>query len=264
MFQKTKGIAIILLILSFLTTSCSDYQKLLKSSDYELKYEKAKEYYEKQDYAHAITLFEELLSVYKGTKKAEEIYYYYAYCNYGQEDYILAGYYFRSFVSTFPLSEHRIEAEYLSAYCYFLDSPVPSLDQTYTLKAIEEMQIFINNHPDSEKVNEANDIIDKLYSKLERKSYESARLYYDLSNYKAAIVALNTSLKDYPDSKYREEIMYLILDSSYLLATNSVASKKKERFQTAVNEYNNFTKLYPESEWTKSADKIYKKAKANL
>ncbi len=264
MFQKTKIITVIFMILMIFSASCSDYQKLLKSSDYELKYEKAKEYYDKEDYAHAITLFEELLTVYKGTAKAEEIYYYYAYCNYGQEDYILAGHYFRSFVSTFPLSKHREEAEYLSAYCYYLDSPAPSLDQTYSMKAIEEMQAFINKHPDSDKINEANEIIDKLYAKLETKSFNSAKLYYNLGNYKAAIVALQISLKEYPDTKYREEIMFLILDSKYQLAANSIKSKETERYEAALSEYKEFIKHYPDSKWTKAAYKINTKSKEAL
>lgn len=260
MLQKIKGITIIFIVFIFSFSSCSEYQKLLKSSDYVLKLEKAIEYYEDQDYLRSITLFEELLIVYKGTNKAEEIYYYYAYSHYGQKDFVLAGHYFRSFVSTFPVSEHREEAEYLSAYCYYLDSPSSSLDQTYTRKAIEEMQAFINAHSESERISEANDIIDKLYGKLEEKSYNSAKLYYDLGYYKAAITALENSLKEYPDSKFREETKYLKLESNFLLASNSIKSKQEERFQSTITEFKQFKTQFPESEKMEDAQKIYDKS----
>lgn len=264
MFQKIKLIGLLFVFLSLGFVSCSEYQRVLKSSDYELKYTKAMELYEKEDYARAVALFDELMSIYKGTKKAEDVYFYYAYCHYGQKDYILAGHYFRNFALTFPLSNRAEEAEYLGAYCYYLDSPRYSLDQTYTLKAIEEMQFFINKRPKSERISEANDIIDKLRGKLETKSFENARLYYDLGDYKASTTALKNSLKEYPDSQYREEILFLIVKSSYELANNSVVSKKTERFQSTLNEYYTFVNTFPESKNTKEVQKIYENAKGFL
>ena len=261
MFQNIKVIGLLVVILSLGFSSCSEYQKVLKSSDYELKFEKAKEYYEKEDYARSIALFDELLSIYKGTSKAEDIYFYYANCHYGQKDYILAGHYFRNFANTFPLSNRTEEAEYLGAYCYYLDSPKSSLDQTFTLKAIEEMQYFINKHPESERLDEANDIIDKLRGKLEIKSYKNARLYFDIGDYKAAIVALKNSLKEYPDSEFREKTLFLIVKSSFLLASNSIESKRAERYKSTIDEYYVFVNAFPESENGKEVQKIYENSK---
>ena len=45
--------------------SCSGYNKLLKSSDYDLKYEKGFEYYNKQKYSKALQIFEQITSVYR-------------------------------------------------------------------------------------------------------------------------------------------------------------------------------------------------------
>ncbi len=63
------------------------------------------------------------------------------------------------------------------------------------------------------------------------KAFISAKLYYNLDNYKASIVALNGCLIDFPESKYREEIMFMLLKSKYLLAQKSVQSKQTERYQ---------------------------------
>ncbi len=249
---------ITLIILSiFIFTSCSEYQKVLKSTDYKLKYEKANEYYQNKDYYRAQALYEELLSIYKGTDKAESIYYYYAYCYYNQKDYTLAAYHFNNFVSTYPNSEHAEECEFLGAYCYYLESPESDLDQTNTHKAIDALQLFINKYPKSTRVAEANDLIDKLVFKLETKSFNNAKLYFYLGEYKSAVISLKNSLKDFPDSQYREQLLFLILKSNFLLAKNSIESKKNERYQNTINEYYNLIDEYPNSKNIKEAEKIY-------
>ncbi|MBE9467123.1 MAG: outer membrane protein assembly factor BamD [Bacteroidetes bacterium] len=247
-----------LLIFSILIfSSCSEYQKLLKSTDYELKLEKANEYYQDEDYYRAQALYEELLSIYKGTDKAEKAYYYYTFCYYNQKDYILAGYHFKNFMSTYPNSEHAEECDFLSAYCFYLESPYPDLDQTNTSKAIDALQIFINKYPKSDRVSEANKLIDELLFKLETKSFNNAKLYYNLGEFKSSVIALKNTLKDYPDTQYREELLFLILKSNFLLAENSVETKKNERYQATVNEYYTLIDEYPNSKNIKEAEKIY-------
>ncbi len=254
-----------LFLVALLTLSaCSKYSKLLKSTDYELKYKEALKYYEEKEYLKAIGLFEELIPIYRGTSKAEKVYYYYAYCHYGQEDYIMAGYYFSSFSKTFPNSKHTEEAEFLAAYCYYMDSPKSSLDQSNTYKAIEELQLFINRHPESEKIEESNELIDKLRHKLEKKSYDNALLYFNIGDYKAAIFAIKTSLKDFPDSKYREKLLLFQLKSYYLLAINSIESKKNERFQSAIDSYYELIDEFPNCSDKKNAEKIYENTRNKL
>jgi outer membrane protein assembly factor BamD len=247
-----------------ISTSCSEYQKLLKSSDFELKYTKAVEYYDKEDYFRALSLFEELLTMYKGTTRAEEIYYYYAYCHYNQGDHIMAGYHFSNFGKTYPNSKHKEECIYMSAYCQYLNSPEPSLDQSYTVKAIDELQLFINRFPKSERVAECNELIGKLRNKLEVKSFNNAKLYYDIKDYKAAIVSLKNSLKEFPDTKFREETLFLILKSSFVLAENSIEKKKLDRFKQAITEYYALIDEYPESLFLKKAEDIYTAAQKNV
>ena len=150
MNKKFTNILIGVLIIAFLS-SCSEYNKLLKSSDYNKKYDAAIAYYEKKEYTKALALLEELVSVYRGTNKAEKIMYYYAYATYAVHDYLLAGYHFNNFVRTFPASDKAEECSFMYAYCYYLESPRYSLDQTDTKNAIKELQYFINKYPDSQK-----------------------------------------------------------------------------------------------------------------
>ncbi|RUT79726.1 outer membrane protein assembly factor BamD [Ancylomarina longa] len=251
-----KKLIFIFVLFSFTLSGCSDYQKLLKSTDNSLKYKKAVEYYNSEEYVKASTLFEELLPIYRGTSKAETISYYISYCSYGQGDYISAGYYFRNFLKTFPDSPYSEESLYMSAYCYYLESPNARLDQTPTASAIDAFQLYINRYPNSTRIPKCNDYIDELQDKLVFKSYLSAKGYFDREHYPSAIIALQNSLKDYPGSSYREDLMFMLLDSKYELAYKSVVSKKRERYNNAKEEYYSFVDEYPKSKHLKQAEKM--------
>ncbi|MDP4266759.1 MAG: outer membrane protein assembly factor BamD [Bacteroidota bacterium] len=238
--------------------SCSNYQKIVKSSDVNLKYDMAVKYYNSQDYYHALQLFEELLTYFRGTAKAEKIQYYYAYSNYGMENYVLASYYFKNFTSTYPNSEYAEESSFMAAYCYYLDSPSSSLDPANTYTAIKELQLFTNTYPKSKRVAECNELIDKLRSKLERKFFDISMLYYNTSDYRAAIISFNNVLKDFPDTKYKERILFYTMKANYLFATKSVETKKKERFNSTIEAYNVFRTNFKLSEYNKEAESIYK------
>lgn len=259
--QPTRNMAflknIILFIFIGVITSCSDFSKLQKSTDLELKYTKAKEYFEKGDYLKASVLFEELMGLYKGTAKGEDIYYYYAQTQFEMGDYALAGYYYRNFVRTYPASTKAEECAYMNAYCYYLNSPTYSLDQSDTKAAIKEFQFFLNRYPQSARLKESNEIIDKLRSKLEKKSYETAKQYYNVGDYKASIYAFNNTLKEFPDTKYREEFMFLLVKANYLLAENSIETKKNERYKSAIDAYIKFIDTYKTSKYLREAESIY-------
>jgi outer membrane protein assembly factor BamD len=256
MFMKTRIFAIGLIVM-LVVSACGDYNKILKSTDYEFKLKKAVEYYEDGEFVKAGTLFQELVNIYRGTSRADQIYYYYAKSMMGQKDYLMATHYFKSLLKEFPGSQYSEEAQFMVGYCNYLLSPKARLDQTVTKEAIESLQLYINLYPYNEKVDEANRLIDELMDKLVYKSYLNARLYYDFENYKAAVISLDNSLKEYPDSQYREELMYMLLKSKYLLAVNSVEEKKQERLSSALDEYFSFVDEYPESQYRREVDKFY-------
>jgi outer membrane protein assembly factor BamD len=240
------------------------FNRLLKSGDMEQKYAAAVKYFDKEDYSKAQILFDELMGVYKGTAKAEEVSYYFAYCNYNLDDYIIAGYQFRNFVKNFPSSKHTEECAYMNAYCFYLDSPPYSLDQTDTRLAIKEFQRFTNQYPKSERIEKCNELLDILRGKLERKSYDNAMLYFDMGDYRASSVAFANHIKEFPDSRHVERFSYLIVRSNYLMALNSIESKKQERFKAAVDAYIKFIDLYPKSQFIKEAEMVYTSALKNL
>jgi len=247
------------LIVSLFFASCSEYQKVLKSPNPELKYTKSIDYYEDGEYLKAMPLFEELLPLYKGTEKGQKLFFYYAYANYHIDDLFQAAYMWGSYASTYSLSEYAQEALFMSAYCNYLDAPGPTLDQTPTKLALEELQIFVNTYPKSELVDSANTLVDILNSKLEAKEYLNAQQYFKIRKYQSAIVALNNMITKYPDTKYLEEIKLTILRSYYYLASNSVVSKKKQRFDEGIEAYYDFIDNFADGNSIEEAKLVYAK-----
>jgi len=253
----TKSVSVFSLTALLLLASCGGtYKKIEKSGDTQLKYNAALAYYKGGNYLKALPLFEELLTVFRGTEKAQDIYYYYAYCNYQLGDYVMGQYYFTSYYRTFPHTPHAEECEFMRAYCEYLLSPVYSLDQSDSKKAIEAFQTFIDDYPNSDRVKESNKFIDLLRAKLERKYFEIAKQYYTVEYYNAASVALTNYVKAYPNSKYNEEAMYLTIKADYEYAVNSVIKQRATRFQKVMDDYTKFASTYPKSDYLKEAQNL--------
>lgn len=237
--------------------SCkTSLEKIQKSKDFEYKLKMADAFYDKKQFTKANTLYEELLTVYKGTKNFESIYYKYAHTFYQDRNYLAASYHFKNFAELFPKSPKAEECEYLNALCLYYLSPDYTLDQSNTIKAIGEMQTFVNMHPDSKKIAEANKMIDASREKLEDKDVYGAQLYYKIGEYKAASVAFEQIIRKYPDSKHAEYYQYMIVKSSYKFAMNSVPEKQEVRFNQTIANFNDFNRMYPKSQYRSELEKI--------
>ena len=180
------------------------------------------------------------------------------------KDYIMAGSYFKSFIEQYPYGVHAEEANFLAAMCDYNLAPRAELDQLNTKNAIDGFNIFVNRFPKSTRVEESRKLIKELEEKLVEKSYLSARLYYDMKQYKSAVTALNNSLKEYAETKYREEMMFLKLNSLFLYAENSVVLRQKERYQTTLDDYYSFMEEFPESKYSKDVKRIYEETSRHL
>ena len=252
--------ALLVLLMALTSFSCSQYEKVVKSEDVNLKYTKAFEYYNKGDYVKSGALFDQLAPLTRGTRRADSVFFFQAMSQYKLTDYIIAGHYFNVFVGLYQNSRFIEEATYMEAYCYYLQSPRPELDQIPTNQALDAFHLYMIRYPKSAKIADCQQIVTELNEKLMEKAFLSAKLYYNLSDYKASIVALNNCLVDFPETKLREEIMFLILKSKYLLALNSINVKQTERFQDLVDEYFSFVAEYPNSKNKKDADVMYKES----
>lgn len=254
-----------ILIAGLILSSCgSGITKLLKNPDPAYKLRMAEQYFVKKKYALAQQLYEDIMPYYKTGKEFEDIYYKYAYCAYNMADYLSAENLFKSYLEIFPNSVKAEEVDYMRAYSYYKQSPKPELDQTNTVKAMGMMQTFINTHPGSVRNKDANDIIDICRGKLEVKDYQSAQLYYDLGQFRAAGVAFATLLNTYPESLKGDEYKLMIIKSYYRFAEMSVEEKKIERYEQVITECNEFTDRFPESNLKKQADEFLNLSQTNI
>ncbi|MCU0441605.1 MAG: outer membrane protein assembly factor BamD [Bacteroidia bacterium] len=253
-----------LLSIALLFTGCSKYQKTLKNPDVNKKLEMAMAYYNKKDYYRASTLFEQLQDNFNGTAMAEKVIYYSAYCNYGLRNYLLAGFQFKSYFENFPSGEFAEESLYMTAYCAYLESQDYFLDPTDTRKGIEAVKLFVSVYPDSKYVAECNVLLDKLRAKLAFKAYKSAKLYYDIREYKSAIVAMPNVVREFPEIAQKEELDYLTVKSHFYLAEGSIETKKVERYQNTLTAYADFTAEYPESKYLNELRNIVAKTNTAL
>ena len=260
---------IILLLPLILLAGCTQFAKVQKSNDFEYKYELGKAYYMEGEYSQASSLLESVLAFTKGTMYAEESLYMLSMCYYGMGDYVTASHYFTTYFNTYPRGIYAETARFMSAKALYLDTPDPRLDQTSTIKAIGEIQIFTEYYPYSKYRERAHDMLYELHDRLVEKEYRSAQLYYDLGNYMgnnylSCIITAQNALNDYPYTKLREDLSMLVLRARYSMAKESVAEKMLDRYRDTEDEYYAFKNEFPESKYMKEADKIYRETKKAL
>ncbi len=243
---------------------CNQHKKIKESNDDDLKLRKAKEYYNKGEYMQASELLQDLVTLYRGSRKGKEVRYYHAWCYYGMEDHLMASYYFDRFRKTFPNSERAEEAFFMSAYCDYLNSPEWSLDQSETRKALHKLQLFVDQYPESPRVDSCNSLIGTLRGKLEKKAFERSKLYLRTMHYRAAVESFENTLESYPDTRYKEKIYFLRFKAQHQLAEKSVASKKEKRLEKAIELYRKFAEAFPRSSYSEEAQKMVEESRSEL
>lgn len=249
--------------------SCDSFNKVLTTNNIDYKYEAAKAYYLQGEYAKASQLLESVVTLMKGSDKAEESLILLAKCYYDSKDFDTASQYFKVYYTNFPRGEFAEYARFNSGKSLYMNITEPELDQSGTYLAISELQLFLEYFPLSALRDEAQDMIVRMHDLLVEKDFLSAKLYYDLgnfmayrgNNYLACIITAQNALKDYPYTGLREEISMLILRARYMMAHHSVEDKKLERYRETIDEYYAFKTEFPSSKYLDEAEKFFKEAK---
>jgi len=243
---------------------CSGMNALLNSGQPDLIYAKAMEYYDKGKWTRASTLFEGCQHYYTGTPREDSISFFNARCKYKNRDYDTASALLDDFRRKFGRSLFIEDAEGMYAMCYYYLSPGPTRDQTMTGNALIAINEFMSRYPKSTRIEQFRQINRELTERLHEKAYLNAYTYYKIGRYNSAITALKNALRQYPDSKHREEIMYLIVDSGYRFASNSVQDKQTDRYLDMLDSYLSFKEEFPESKHLKELDRMAQHARDYL
>lgn len=263
MHLRLKNLLYLLLCFTMLA-SCGHFEKVKKSSDVNYKLTKANEYFDKKEYAHANELYKDLMPIMKSTRNFEALFYKYSYTFYYLKDYVEASYYFKNFTEYFPTSKDAEECEFMSAVCLFKYAPKYTLDQTNSIKALEALQSYVSRYPKSARIAEANGYIDASHKKLESKEADAARLYFNISQFKAATVAYKSVLRNYPESPNADLYQYMAMKAWFKYAKASINEKQEERYANAINAYRELKDNYPKSKYLADADQLNTEASNNV
>lgn len=242
-----------LLFVAFLQ-SCSTYSKVVKSDDYDKKFELANEMYDSKQYIKSVTLYEQVFQRVPKTAQGEISYFRIGKAYFLEDNYYLGGYYLATFPEKYPASTKVEESLFLSTLCSVNNSPSYSLDQNETELALNDLQMFINRFPNSNLVDTCNILMDKLLHKLERKDFEMVKLYDKTENYKSALTSASVFLNKHPRSTFKENVHFILVKNTYLLAINSIDSKKSERIEDSIEKYRTFVAEFPETKYKKQMD----------
>lgn len=260
--MQTKLILFTALLMVF--SACKNDKLIRRGDSLEVAYEKAMDFYDNGNYAEAANAFETVTRSGRGTEYGQQAQYLLAESYFKDKRFLLAAAEYDRYISYYPQDELRQEAEFKAALSYFYQSPRYKLDQSSTRKAIERFQLFINRYPDSELISDASSYIDQLRSKLARKSYESAQFYVRTDQYEAATIYLDITIDQYPESKWAEKALVELINAFIDYADNSVQSKQPERYQSALDNYEKFLQLFPQSDLRGEAENYRDEAAAKL
>ncbi len=267
--MKLRSLLLLAAIGLMLLTSCSEYQQVLKNNDLTEMYELANRYYQEEEFVKAKRLYELIAPKYAGRPQGERLSFFFADAQFKTKAYYLSSYQFERFIKAYPNSDKREEASFLEAESYYHMSPRFSLDQTDTDKALEKLQNFINNYPNSEYFNRANERVQELKIKKERKAFEIAKQYDNLGEFNlpvlfSAIKSLNNFIIEYPGSIFREEALFIRIKSATVLAENSTANRMMERYEEALDYYKDFRRYYERSKFDEEVEYYYSKIQSGL
>lgn len=233
-------ILIAVVLSAFVFSSCgSSKGSDISTDDPERAFAIAKSRYDKKDYLDAIDDFNLIKLKFSGSSIIDKSIYYLGMSYFRREEYILAVYEFETMIKSYPTSSFAEDSRYQLALSYFYLSPQYSLDQTYTRYAINEFQNFLEIYPKSKYSGEAERKIRDLKNKLALKAYRSAELYFNLGNYKAALVYYDNILNEYFDTDYADDALYGRIQALIV----------KKKYQDAKTDIERFEKKFASSEY---------------
>jgi len=260
--------------LTLLLSGCAgEFNKVLKSQDFDYRYEYAKQCFAEGKFNNTVTLLEGMITSLKGGDNAQESLYMLAMAQYMTRDFESASQTFRKYGSSYPKGIYAEKAAFYVGESLYESAPEPRLDQTPTIGAINAYQRFLDMFPESDFRPEAQRKLYELQDKLIMKEYLSAKLYFNLggyfgninanneSNYSACIITAQNALKTYPFTHLREDFSLLIMKSKFQLAENSSEEKRLERYRDAEDECYGFLNEFPDSEEKSTAERYIAKCK---
>ncbi len=213
LFQKSAPILCLFALAVLLNACSSDRGKISHAEFCKNKYEAAAELFKKQKYGRAQDKLEEILSLCAGTGYMEQSQFLLAESYFNLEEWIEARGEYGSFVLNFPGSPFIETAEFRKAISSFNMEFKVARDESNTTIAMRDFERYLSNYPDSPLRDSINYYYGLLVERLAEKEFQTARLYYRMDKYQAAVIYLKEFLENYKVSKRRKDAFKIIVDS---------------------------------------------------
>lgn len=207
----------------------------------------AKKEYDKEHWLKSIDGFQKVIFNFPGADIVDTAQFYLSMSYYNNKDYELGAVEFRRLMTNYPQSAYYDEAQFMSGMCYLKNTPGHyGLDQEDLKKAIQQLQDFIIDNPDSPMVEKAEKAINDGMTKLARKEYENGMLYFKLHQYKSAKIYFQYVIDNYTGTGYAAKSLFKLAEASF----------KQKEFTEALTNFNNFIAIYPENELVPKAEEF--------
>jgi outer membrane protein assembly factor BamD len=215
----------------------------------------ARREYDKGKYYNSIEAFQRIIFNFPGTSGIDSAQYYLAHSYFGNKEYELAAVEFDRLLSNYPQSPFIDDAQYMVGLCYLKNSPRHySLDQEDLKKAINAMEGFIIDNPDSPLVEEAKASILEARTRLAHKEYDNGLTYFKMYSYESARIYFQKVIDEYTDTKY----------ASMALFKQAEAFFKEKNYAESKSKFDGFLSIYPDNELAGKAREYLEKISIKL
>lgn len=216
--------------------------------------------YEKGNYDRAAEFFRGSFDFGRTHEHAADAQLYLARSHAANKEYLLAANEYNRFIQLYRRDPRVAEAAYDYAMTFYHRSPGYQLDQTPTEQAVEQFQLFIDRHPNDDRVADAELKIRELREKLARKRLESARLYERRGLNEAAAITFESVFDDYPETKWADDALAGAMQNYVAFADQSLRSKQPERLGKAIQNFERLQQIFAESPFVAELEPLYEEA----
>ena len=253
-------------VLCFTSCSTKSNNQAPNAEDYLIeKLNHGKELFKDNKHTRALDDFNDIISNSRGSEVGIEARFYQAESFYELKQYSEAISSYEKFVD-YSNDLERIElAIFKICKCYFNLSTTYNRDQSNNDFAFTKLQLFIDQFPDSEYLEESEGLIEKLRLRKAKKIYETGRLYLKLQEFDSAIIYFNDVIESYYDTKYSDEarisivFYYLLQDKTDIAyeyynqnSDNFLDIDKRQEAESILQDYNE------SGSWIKNKIRLYK------
>lgn len=206
----------------------------------------AQRLYEREKWDKARLAFESIMLNHPGSSLVDSAQFLYAMCYFNQDDPIVAASEFQRVHTQYPTSPLVDDADYMRCLSLLEASPANAgLDQEKTQEAVNEMLLFKDSHPLSDRIPAIDSLLQTAYERLSIKDYKTGVLYQKMGRYQASRIYLQQMIDQYPESPLVPEALFHIAEGQ----------RKLDSLDSAIEYYEKLIYLYPDHERTDKARK---------